>query len=241
MNNQNNNNINNNHYTYSQANQLWSLFGHLPRSFVTHPQPTYRNYMTMTNEQRETERLLRETLNTPSTYKYVMDPSSSNLILKIPYTRTTLPINNEEDTSNPNLNLNIKNEYDTICPITLEDFYEGEIVSKLPCNHIFKTDAIENWLSTQKAECPVCRFKMPSIEVRNIDEQNSINELSRSNQTHLTNQNHTNHNNYNINNQTNYFYDEDSDDETEEMFLNNLSNLMNSLSVLNNLTAYNPE
>ena len=86
----NNNNQNNNNHIYSQTNQLWSLFGQLSRSTTLNT--TYRNYMTMVNEQRETERLLRETLNTPSSYKFVMDPSSTNLILKIPYTRTTMPI-----------------------------------------------------------------------------------------------------------------------------------------------------
>ena len=45
-------------------------------------------------------------------------------------------------------------------------FEEGEIVTLLPCNHAFSPDAIKKWLENEKAECPICRFKLPSKEVR---------------------------------------------------------------------------
>ena len=50
------------------------------------------------------------------------------------------------------------------CPITIKEFKKGDMISKLPCNHLFNTDAILKWLKEEKAECPICRFKLESIE-----------------------------------------------------------------------------
>ena len=53
----------------------------------------------------------------------------------------------------------------TVCGIWQDDFEEGEPIKILPCNHAFKSDAIERWLTTEKAECPICRFSLSSKEV----------------------------------------------------------------------------
>jgi hypothetical protein len=50
------------------------------------------------------------------------------------------------------------------CPIMQMDFENGEEISKLPCGHLFYPDAIMRWLKEEKAECPTCRYKMPSFE-----------------------------------------------------------------------------
>ena len=50
------------------------------------------------------------------------------------------------------------------CPITIKEFKKGDMISKLPCSHLFNTDAILKWLKEEKAECPICRFKLESIE-----------------------------------------------------------------------------
>ena len=50
------------------------------------------------------------------------------------------------------------------CPITFSDFKEGDSIIQLPCNHCFQEKAIETWVETEKAECPVCRYKLDSIE-----------------------------------------------------------------------------
>ena len=53
----------------------------------------------------------------------------------------------------------------TVCGIWQDEFEEGEPIKILPCNHAFKADAIERWLTTEKAECPICRFSLSSKEV----------------------------------------------------------------------------
>ena len=50
------------------------------------------------------------------------------------------------------------------CPIVQTYFKENEKITLLPCKHIFKTNGILHWLEKEKAECPVCRFKLPSKE-----------------------------------------------------------------------------
>ncbi|CAD8132717.1 unnamed protein product [Paramecium octaurelia] len=43
------------------------------------------------------------------------------------------------------------------CSICIKDFAKGEIIMKLPCNHIFHEDCIVPWF--QKAsKCPNCKF-----------------------------------------------------------------------------------
>ena len=43
------------------------------------------------------------------------------------------------------------------CPITLEDFAEGDQVTRIrPCGHMFQTQSIRNWFSN-RVRCPVCR------------------------------------------------------------------------------------
>ena len=57
-------------------------------------------------------------------------------------------------------------QFNTECYIDLMPFEENQEITQLPCNHCFMTDSIERWLQTEKAECPVCRKKIDSIEVR---------------------------------------------------------------------------
>lgn len=52
------------------------------------------------------------------------------------------------------------------CPIFHIPFEVGDDVLELPCGHIFTPDGINKWVKEEKAECPVCRFKLKSKEVR---------------------------------------------------------------------------
>lgn len=67
------------------------------------------------------------------------------------------------------LKQHIFSEKDTIkeCPILLRKFNIGDKLTCLPCNHIFDTEAITQWVSNNNAACPVCRFKLDSTIVSN--------------------------------------------------------------------------
>ena len=55
------------------------------------------------------------------------------------------------DLSNNNLN-------STICPISLEDFINGESLTRIShCGHVFKTVELERWF-TRNSHCPTCRY-----------------------------------------------------------------------------------
>ena len=66
----------------------------------------------------------------------------------------------------------------TNCPIKQEKFVEGEEIISLPCNHIFKKDAIMHWLQKENANCPVCRYKLDSKE-EEIPKEPPINQRTR--------------------------------------------------------------
>ena len=62
------------------------------------------------------------------------------------------------------------------CPIYYIDFKVGDEITILPCNHGFCSEAITQWLSNEKAECPVCRLEIDSIEVKIEQDNLFINE-----------------------------------------------------------------
>ena len=70
------------------------------------------------------------------------------------------------------------------CPILHIDFDDNEEIGVLPCNHGFNKEAIDRWISDEKAECPVCRFKLDSIEKKNTNAHNN-----EENNTHDNNSN----------------------------------------------------
>ena len=53
------------------------------------------------------------------------------------------------------------------------NFEDNEEIIVLPCEHGFSKDAITRWVSSEKAECPVCRFKLDSIEKKNNDDNSN--------------------------------------------------------------------
>lgn len=127
----------------------WALFSYLA------VQPTRE----LTSDD-DVGRLLRETLDVPSPYKYVVPPDEIDNITR-------------RVTHEPSLHTGH-------CPITMEEFAVGETIIQLHCGHVFNQDAITNWLLTEKAECPVCRHKLPCVEVRNQDERDLQNAISQS-------------------------------------------------------------
>ena len=56
-------------------------------------------------------------------------------------------------------------EKHSICPIFQEEFKDDDDIIQLPCEHAFFVEPILKWLSNEKAECPVCRYKFESVEI----------------------------------------------------------------------------
>ena len=92
-----------------------------------------------------TQNLLFQTLNQKNRYKSVLSAEGERQIKILKFSES----------------MNQKK-----CPITLDCFTVGEEISQLPCNHIFKKDAITEWLREEQAKCPVCRFELKSTEVK---------------------------------------------------------------------------
>jgi hypothetical protein len=69
-----------------------------------------------------------------------------------------------------------KNICNPSCPIYYVDFEIGQEITILPCNHGFCSEAINQWLSNEKAECPVCRMEFDSVEVKIKKDNSFINE-----------------------------------------------------------------
>ena len=115
-------------------------------------------------------------INDKNKYKLVLSEDSYEDVLKVEKYHNDIII---EDT----------------CPIMSTKFVDGQDIIRLPCNHCFEPDAIKQWLTEEKAECPVCRYnKFKTIEKKinentenimyeNIiyedeDENNELNQLT---------------------------------------------------------------
>lgn len=81
------------------------------------------------------------------------------------------------DSSNNNLN-------DTICPISLAPFQNGDLLIRINhCNHVFLKDNILQWFQRNN-RCPVCRYNLlsnTSNNNQNSDVSNNQNETEQSN------------------------------------------------------------
>ena len=65
------------------------------------------------------------------------------------------------------------------CPITMMDFEIDEEISKLPCGHLFNTQAINRWLKDEDYKCPVCRRELKYKEIKKYDiSENIFNDIS---------------------------------------------------------------
>ena len=56
------------------------------------------------------------------------------------------------------------------CSIMHVPFEEGDEICVLPCGHYFDKEGISKWLENEKAECPVCREALPSVEKKRNEE-----------------------------------------------------------------------
>jgi hypothetical protein len=114
-----------------------------------------------------------------------------------PYTLFNTNINNHSNNTNNSNEYYIKQclknckykSFDSSCsvkecPISLEEFKEGDSIIELPCNHIFNENNIKKWLK-ETPNCPVCRHDIiqkenNTLQYHRITEQidNLINFMS---------------------------------------------------------------
>ena len=66
--------------------------------------------------------------------------------------------------SNSNLTDDVNSN---MCPIIGVVFKDNDAIIQLPCSHYFEPESILKWVKEKNAECPICRFKLKSIEVKN--------------------------------------------------------------------------
>ena len=96
--------------------------------------------------------LINSTLYDKPSYKNILSDDGEKELKKIKYRKNSEEFPNEK------------------CPIMHIPFEENEEVTQLPCNHCFDTEAIHKWLKEEKAECPVCRYKLDSKEEKIANE-----------------------------------------------------------------------
>lgn len=100
-------------------------------------------------EQNIINNIIELTLNQQNAHKQILSEKGEKQLKQVSYTQSIHSMKQ--------------------CPITLNDFKEGDMVTKLPCSHIFDNSGIELWLKTESAKCPVCRETLDFIEVKNPD------------------------------------------------------------------------
>lgn len=128
--------------------------------------------------QTDEEVAIMDSLNDVSPFIKVLSEEGKQLLKTVAYLPEQLRENgveyNEEDC-------------DGVCPITQDEFEEGELVTLLPCGHIFSEDAIEKWFSMSH-KCPLCRHELPHKEVRTENQNNTRNPTEHNHILNLPNE-----------------------------------------------------
>jgi len=105
---------------------------------------------------------------TDSIYTNIINETVNNMLPglfpEIPANVTEEQITNSTET----FNYHAGEHTHTTCPISLDDFQEGERICRINhCGHMFREAAIKNWFR-HNVRCPVCRY---DIRTQNETEQ----------------------------------------------------------------------
>lgn len=93
-------------------------------------------------ENDQIEEIINFTLNQESNYKYIISNEGKKELKKVIYDKKNNTYRNNS------------------CPFLFIDFKDNEEVTCLPCNHIFDNESIYKWVTTEKAQCPLCRYQL---------------------------------------------------------------------------------
>lgn len=146
MNNNNNNNNNNSEnliQTSLLENYISNIVFHTP--ILTRNENSLWSFISNIQEVDDYTQALENSMQDCRTIKNVLSEKGKQTLKTIVFDKT-------------------KHKIKT-CPIYHTDFKQNEKITQLPCKHIFNQEAILHWLEHEKAECPVCRSKLPSKEV----------------------------------------------------------------------------
>jgi len=110
-------------------------------------------------------------LNTP---RYLANPSTNRAVPTLLETLVLEPIYTSRTESTTPLQIgrattsftyNPQNELvTTVCPITLEEFVEGETLTQIRgCGHVFKIEPLYRWFE-RNHRCPSCRYDITTTE-----------------------------------------------------------------------------
>lgn len=122
-------------------------------------------------------------------FTYLLHPPAQNNLQNVIVRPTTEQINNATEIITYNSN---NNNINTQCPITLDEFHEGEILCRIiECQHTFREPAIKNWFRTN-VRCPVCRFDIRDYVEEEENERHVQAPLQAQAQAQSNNQNLSN-------------------------------------------------
>ena len=107
--------------------------------------------------------IINSTLNDKPAYKNILSNDGEKELKKVKYKKNSPEFPSDK------------------CPITHLSFEENEEITQLPCKHCFDIDAIAKWLKEEKAECPVCRYKLDSKEEK-ITNENQVEQQTQTTQ-----------------------------------------------------------
>nr|CAD1822010.1 unnamed protein product [Ananas comosus var. bracteatus] len=71
---------------------------------------------------------------------------------------------------------NVKVAENLSCSVCLDEFEVGSEAKEMPCKHKFHANCILPWLKLHSS-CPVCRFQLPSDELKDLGESSTANRV----------------------------------------------------------------
>ena len=253
-------------FTNAQLNTIINTMDRYNRNMQTYNQ-NMQQYLVFLQNQRvsdpETTRPIRNPYrssrtNTGNAANNIYENTFTTLLSSFyrPRNMHRRPISSDRALTEGEINSNITVlEYNTEefsevrCPITWEDFSEGEQIYKInSCGHIFKKEPLLQWFS-QHNHCPVCRGNVITNAVNNrvqpqtnlftesatianeSSELNNIGNNTYNTINRIEDSNSSNINQYNTNNNSvnNSFRNNDLSNNSYSILRENANNIMNTL------------
>ena len=97
--------------------------------------------------------------NSSITYNRIMMTIANELyseLINVPNQENVICTLNEEEKNKLNKVI-LENNLDKCCSVCMDELVKDNEVIILPCEHIFHTNCIEEWLSKYNYNCPVCK------------------------------------------------------------------------------------